>query len=240
MKDVHGRCSHMLKFFEIVTYDCLESQKSIIDYLSNIKNKFSFAPTMNLLTDLEDRNTTIQSLIYIFQELNNVPTQIGELSSRYIDLKDGIHHRTSKSCDRDSGVRTCIALWDSIARKNSLGKHDIGKDGCKNDKYHRVCRKKVTGQKTLYWINNDLAPNIGAVPPCGRVKYFKNAFINRHCQTFVDTAFKVDTAVKVDTVKESTLVKIDTKLDFNVFDNTFDDLLDLLDTCPDMLPNISW
>src|SRR5436190_12485 len=128
------------------------------------------------LCEAEERDAIVKSLIYIFQQVQNKPSYAHSLVPIYIELKDGIQQRKEGSRDQCSGIRSCFSVWNRLARKYKLGKHESGKDGCLDSDFHRICKKKNPNELTKYWINQTLANVLHKRPveACKRSKVLKN------------------------------------------------------------------
>lgn len=139
-------------------------------------NRMSFEEK---LTDSESQSAIVKTLIYAFKQVDNEPTTAQQLATFYVEQKDGIHQRKEGNRDITTGLRANISLWNDMAKKNRVGKHPLGKDGCNNPDFHRVCKKKLPKEKIKYWISCRLAVHIlvGDIQPCRRAKIPKSAVI---------------------------------------------------------------
>jgi hypothetical protein len=131
------------------------------------------------LTEVEEKDAVVKTLICMFQQVGNKPSTAVELEPLYEEMKDGIRPRKVGPREPCKAVRTYLAMWNQLARKAQLGKHAVGKDGCTLDDYHRVCKSREKGKLTRYWINKSLAQVVhkDLVPPCKRAKNLKSIAI---------------------------------------------------------------
>lgn len=67
---------------------------------------------MDYLCEEEQKSGVVRSLLYIFQKLNNQPSNAEDLAKIYIDLKDGIHQRKATYQDKCTGVRLVFRPHD--------------------------------------------------------------------------------------------------------------------------------
>lgn len=135
----------------------------------------------SFLCQEEKKNAVSRTLVNLFMRNQNNPITINELSELYSNAKDGIQKRKEniQTNDKTSSVRTYIAIWNNIAKKNKLGLHENNKNGCiSKNVYHRVCKKRIGKIGMHYWINYDLAKCIYSddIPSAKRTKNVNKNF----------------------------------------------------------------
>lgn len=105
----------------------------------------------------EKKSRVVTSLIELFGSLQNLPSSIATLAQSFTGPKGPMTWNSS------TNVRNSIEIWDDIAKKNKLGMHEQGLDGCTKKSFHRVCKRKEGKNPSLFWINKVLAPSIFSI-----------------------------------------------------------------------------
>ncbi|KAJ3223129.1 hypothetical protein HDU81_009389 [Chytriomyces hyalinus] len=131
----------------------------------------------SVLTETEAKMAVVNTLLWMFQQVSNVPADIDALTPLYFAQKGGVVQRTAKALDRNSGPRSYITIWNAHARRLQVGGHISGLNGCYMTGFHRVCRSK--NRKTLYWIDPCLAETVLSkpLPQCKCLKTAHSGFV---------------------------------------------------------------